>query len=255
MHWKPYDFTKKSGMKINRAENLSQLEVANIYDDLFKGEGRLRDSDSFYNWVLDRLHPDPGCKLLDVACGEGLLIKAARERGVNAIGIDLSAQAAKLSVRRLGVQVVAVANGEKLPFQAHSFDYVTNIGSLEHFFNPSTGIQEMKRIMKPGGRAAYVLPNSYYLVDLIWQVWRTGYGPSHKQPMEMFATFREWWELLEKHGMQVNKAYKYNFCFPRTRGDYRWYRQHPKKILNLLLSPIIPFNFSNHFLYICSHMP
>ncbi len=239
-------------MKINKIENLTQNDISHIYDEMFLEEGRLRDTDAFYSWVLNRLAPDQGSTLLDVACGEGLLVKAVHKRGIIAFGVDLSAQATILAQNRLGSAVVSIANGERLPFRDECFDFVTNIGSLEHFINPSVGISEMVRVLKPNGRAALVLPNSYYLVDLIWQVWRTGYGPSHRQPLERFATFREWWEFLEEFGLRVIKAYKYNFCFPRSRADWQWYQSHPKKILNLILAPFVPFNFSNHFLYICS---
>jgi len=239
-------------MRIDKEKQLTQNEIARMYDELFRGPGRLRDSEALYNWILDRLNPAAGSKLLDVACGEGLLVHAARQRGVMGIGVDLSSQGVKLASQRLDAAILSIGNGECLPFADQYFDFVTNIGSLEHFPDPPVGIREMVRVLKPGGRAALLLPNSYYLVDLIWQVWRTGYGPSHNQPLEIFATFKEWWELLEKHGLVVLKTYKYNFCFPRSKADIRWYQQHPRKVLNLLVSPLIPFNLSNHFLYICS---
>jgi ubiquinone/menaquinone biosynthesis C-methylase UbiE len=239
-------------MKIKENPNLTQDDIARIYNELFKKQGQLRDSDAYYHWVLDRLAPIAGSRLLDVACGEGLLVEAARNRGVNGIGIDLSSLGTMLAHKRLGTSLVSRANGEILPFADQSFDYVTNTGSLEHFIDPSAGVSEMIRVLKPNGQAAVVLPNSYYLVDIIWQVWRTGYSASHKQPLERFASFREWWDFLEDRGLRVGKAYKYNFCFPRSKADLLWYRQHPRKILNLCLAPFIPYNFSNHFLYICS---
>jgi SAM-dependent methyltransferase len=239
-------------MKTKGNPSLTQNEITRIYNDLFNEPGRLRDSNAFYLWVLNRLAPARGTKLLDVACGEGLLLLEARKKKIHGIGIDISSQGALLAYKRLGVSVVSVANGEYLPFTDDSFDYVTNIGSLEHFIDPIEGIKEMARILKINGQAAIVLPNSYYLVDIFWQVWRTGYGVSHKQPLERFATFREWWDFLENGGLHVIRAYKYNLCFPRSKADLLWYKQHPKKILYLLAAPFIPFNFSNHFLYICS---
>ena len=239
-------------MKIKENPQLTQNDIAHIYNDLFKERGRLRDTDAFYFWVLERLAPTTGTRLLDVACGEGLFVHAARKRGISGIGIDLSAQGTLLARSRLAVPVVSVANGECLPFADQSFDYVANIGSLEHFVDPLIGVKEMVRVLKPKGKAVVVLPNSYYLVDIIWQVWRTGYSASHRQPLERFASFREWWDFLESGGLRVLKAYKYNFCFPRSKADLQWYQQHPKKILNLLVAPFIPFNFSNHFLYICT---
>ena len=239
-------------MKIKENPHLTQDDIARVYNELFKKQGQLRDSDAYYHWVLDRLAPATGTSLLDVACGEGMLVWAARKRGVNGIGIDLSSLGTMLAHMRIGASLVSIANGEFLPFADQSFDYVTNTGSLEHFLNPLAGVKEMIRVLKPNGQALLVLPNSYYLVDIIWQVWRTGYSPSHKQPLERFASFREWWDFLENGGLRIIKAYKYNFCFPRSKADWLWYRQHPKKILNLCLAPFIPFNFSNHFLYLCS---
>jgi ubiquinone/menaquinone biosynthesis C-methylase UbiE len=239
-------------MKIKENPNLTQNEIAHIYNDLFKEQGRLRDTDAFYSWVLNRLAPVAGTRLLDVACGEGLFVSAARKKKIKGIGIDLSNQGISLAHKRLGLSVVSIANGEHLPFANQSFDFVTNIGSLEHFLDPLLGIYEMVRVLKQNGQAAIVLPNSYYLVDILWQVWRTGYSASHRQPLERFASFREWWDFLEDGGLEVKKAYKYNFCFPRSKADLQWYQQHPKKILNLLAAPFIPFNLSNHFLYICS---
>ena len=241
-------------MKIISNPQPTQNEIARIYDEMFHGESRLRDTEAYYFWVLDRLAPATGTRLLDVACGEGLLVQAARKRGVNGIGIDISSHGTMLAHKRLGASVVSIANGEVLPFADMSFDYVTNTGSLEHFIDPLAGVKEMLRVLKPNGQAALVLPNSYYLVDIIWQVWRTGYSASHKQPLERFASFREWWDFLENGRLRVRKAYKYNFCFPRSKADWQWYLQHPKKIFNLCLAPFIPYNLSNHFLYICSRM-
>ena len=109
----------------------------------------------------------------------------------------------------------------------------------------------MRRVLRPEGRAALVLPNSYYLADIFWHVWRTGYSVSHHQPLERFATFGEWSDLIRGGGLEVVKAYKYNFRFPRSAEDWRWYRQHPKKMLYLLIAPFTPFNLSYHFLFIC----
>lgn len=238
-------------MKNNTLRAFSQSDISKSYDDLFLEEGRLRDTDAFYQWILDKLVSNNNGTLLDVACGEGVLLKLAEKKGVKCYGVDISMQGIKLALTRTRLKCVGVANGEKLPFSDDSFDYVTNVGSLEHFLNPRSGLEEMVRVLRPEGLVALVLPNSYYLVDIIWQVWRTGYGPSHRQQLERFATYREWWDFIESCGLHVIKAYKYNLIFPRSMEDIRWYRKHPRKIFNLIVSPLIPFNLSNHFLYIC----
>jgi ubiquinone/menaquinone biosynthesis C-methylase UbiE len=234
---------------------LSAQEISAAYDRLFETRGALRDSDIFYRWVLNQLAPHPGQRLLDVACGEGILLKFARAHGLHPIGIDLSPKGAQLAQAFVEEKIISIANGEALPFADGSFDLVTNLGSLEHFLQPIKGVQEICRVMDPGGLAAIFLPNSYYLVDIVWHVMRTGYSVSHRQPLENFATFREWWDFLESGGLRVIKAIKYNYIFPRSTNDWQWFRQHPRKLLNLLAAPFIPFNLSNHFLYICRRAP
>jgi ubiquinone/menaquinone biosynthesis C-methylase UbiE len=233
-------------------QSITKDELVESYDILFSSPGKLRDSDALYRWVIELLDLQPGQTLLDIGCGEGILLRHAEQRGVNSIGVDLSFAGAKMAKNLLENKIIALGDGENLPFGNQSFDFATNIGGLEHFLNPDLGLDEMRRILRPGGYALLILPNSHYLVDIIWQVMRTGYSVSHKQALERFATFREWWDFIESHGFRVNKADKYNLCFPRSSEDWRWYRAHPRKILNLLVSPLIPFNLSYHFIYICT---
>lgn len=227
-------------------------DLAKSYDEIFRSPGYMRDSDAFYSWILHLLKASPGKRLLDIGCGEGHLLRLGRKLGLIPFGVDLSLVGAQTAKEIAGANVIALAAGEQLPFSKNSFDLVTNIGSLEHFLDPSMGLREMRRVMATDALAALVLPNSYYLVDIVWQVWRTGYSPSHKQQLERFATFREWWDLIEENGFSIRRAQKYNLKFPRTKADLNWYRRHPRKILNLIFSPIIPTNLSYHFVYICS---
>ena len=106
-------------------------------------------------------------------------------------------------------------------------------------------------MLRPGGRAAIVLPNAYYLADIIWHVWRTGRGPSHKQALERFATIGEWRDLLEMMGLAPRCIRPYNFLWPRSRADWRWYARRPRKLLYLLSGLLTPRNLSCQFLYLC----
>jgi ubiquinone/menaquinone biosynthesis C-methylase UbiE len=230
---------------------LTQQQISHAYDDTYTNSDRLRDTDGLYRWIINKLNPTPGLRLLDIACGLGILVFYAKDRGVNAYGIDLSSKAVQLAKKNLDNQGLFVGNGEALPFPNSSFDYVTNIGSLEHFTSMETGLQEMRRILKKEGKAAIFLPNSYYIVDIFWKVLRTGYSISHRQIIERFATHNEWKDFLESNGFYIESSYKYNHLFPLSLADWKWYLSHPKRLFLTLVSPFIPKNLSYHFLYIC----
>jgi ubiquinone/menaquinone biosynthesis C-methylase UbiE len=139
--------------------------------------------------------------LLDVSCGEGHLLQwASRLYHLETWGIDLSTVALEISGQNAPEARLARFDGTALPFPNSTFDYVTNLGSLEHYSDIPQGIREMARVLRPEGRVAILLPNSYFLADTVWLVWRTGYGPSHQQSLERFATFGEWRGMLEEGG-------------------------------------------------------
>ena len=236
---------------IGKEGEASREEIVTAYEQYYAEPGRLRESDAFYRWVLRKMEPVSGSRLLDVACGEGHLGRLASDLGLIVTSIDFSPLAVKLAGEAAGEGSVAVADGQRLPFCSQNFDYIMNLGSLEHFTSLKRGLLEMRRLLKPDGKVALVLPNSYYLLDIIWHVWRRGYPVSHSQVIERFATAGEWVDLIQAHGFIVNEAYKYNMCWPCSFSDLKWYLQFPKKIPYFLLGPFTPFNLSYSFLFIC----
>jgi SAM-dependent methyltransferase len=222
-----------------------------FYDGRFRNND-LRDSSSFYKWVLERLEAQPGQSLLDVACGSGRLVEHARRTGLRAIALDCSIEALKRECEIDPGTHTVLADGQCLPLPDNAFDFVANLGSLEHFLDPVMGIREMARVLRHDGVAAILLPNAFYLADLIWWVWRRGRSPSHNQMLERFAAYADWRDLLEANGLKVKKGLKYNFMFPRTRLDWMHYRRFPRKLLNVAISAFVPFHFSYSFLYLCA---
>ena len=227
-------------------------DVISAYDKEYETSDLFRDSDRVYKWVLDVLSPQKEATLLDVAFGLGLLLKYAVQRNISCFGIDLSMSAAAQVHRQSPAMHVLIADGEKLPFPNHYFNYITNLGSLEHFINPDQGIKEMRRVLKKDGCAAILLPNSYYLLDIVQKVMLKGIGPTHHQIIERFATYHEWETLLQRNGFTVKASYKYNFFLPKNKEDWDWFLKHPKRLVPPLIAPFIPFNLSFSFLYICT---
>lgn len=96
--------------------------------------------------------------VLDVGCGGGqlLLELAKRHPQWRLTGLDLSAgqiARAKKRAKAANVKIDFVAGSAlDLPFAADSFDAVISVASIKHWPNPSRGLAEIYRVLKPAGR-------------------------------------------------------------------------------------------------------
>ncbi|MBU6400502.1 MAG: class I SAM-dependent methyltransferase [Verrucomicrobia bacterium] len=96
----------------------------------------------------------PGARLLDVATGTGLVLQAARELGLpmcDLVGVDPSRGMLAANHRRHPVALVQ-AFGERLPFAAGAFDFITMGYALRHVADLRQFFAELRRVLVPGGR-------------------------------------------------------------------------------------------------------
>lgn len=114
----------------------------------------LEDAESYRHYFahkLDDLGKQKGeGRLLDVGCGAGLFLDAARERGYQAAGVDLSPVPAAYARDELGLDVT-VGSLYSYGAPAGSFDAVTIFQTIEHDPEPAALSAELYRIMAPGG--------------------------------------------------------------------------------------------------------
>lgn len=118
----------------------------------------------FTPWAIDllaRVALQPRDRVLDVACGTGIVARlAAQQVGASGdvTGIDLNAEMlreARTQSARLGAKVGWVeGHVETLPFRDATFDVVLCQQSIQFFSDQTRAIQEMKRVLAPGGRFA-----------------------------------------------------------------------------------------------------
>jgi ubiquinone/menaquinone biosynthesis C-methylase UbiE len=111
--------------------------------------------------VVEAARPTPDDRLLDVACGPGLLVCAFAPYVREATGIDVTPamldRARRLAAEK-GLQNVAWRRGDvySLPDDDASFSIVTTRFSFHHFLNPAAVLREMARVCVPGGRIVLV---------------------------------------------------------------------------------------------------
>jgi ubiquinone/menaquinone biosynthesis C-methylase UbiE len=115
----------------------------------------------FHQWpehVLDAAGVGWAHDVLDVGCGTGVLADAARARvgpGGDVVGIDPSAVMLSVASRSSDVRWVK-ASAECLPFDDASFDRVVSQFAIMFFSGREAGVDQMSRVLRPGGRVAIV---------------------------------------------------------------------------------------------------
>lgn len=111
-------------------------------------------SGSFYRrWVQKRHGLKPGHRVLDVACGTGLVaVEAARILGTaeNITCLDPSAGMLAVAQKKLAATFVQ-GRAEALPFADNAFDFLTMGYALRHVTDLETTFREYRRVLRPGG--------------------------------------------------------------------------------------------------------
>ncbi len=113
----------------------------------------------FRPWVddlLERVAPAPGDRLLDVACGTGIVARVAHERlGGTGPVVAIDANGGMLAVARAAEPAIDWREGDavSLPFADASFDVVVCQQGLQFFADRAAAAREMRRVLAGGGRA------------------------------------------------------------------------------------------------------
>lgn len=110
--------------------------------------------------TVDMLAVSPGDRILDVGCGPGNYTRHLAEasgRGLT-VGMDASEAMIATAGKRGGGGNLAYLRGDAcaLPFAAGSFDAVCSVGVIHLLEQPLAALEEMVRVLAPGGRLAIV---------------------------------------------------------------------------------------------------
>jgi SAM-dependent methyltransferase len=156
-----------------------------------------------------------GLRVLDVAGGDGYWAGQARRRGARAVALDLATT--KLSRGSQFARAPALIEGDALhlPFQDASFDRVMSICAIEHFDDGERALDEMARVLAPGGELV-MSADSLTLAEQWPNLYR-----AHRDRYHVKRTYshQELTSLLAARGLAVLE-YRYQF---RSRRAQRMY--------------------------------
>lgn len=116
--------------------------------------------------LVSMASPAPGMRALDLATGTGDIAFALAERGASVVGLDITSRMIDLAqakraahdrqARDRGAEPAAlhflVGDMQALPFPASSFDLVTTGYGLRNVPDLTIAVDEIRRVLKPGGR-------------------------------------------------------------------------------------------------------
>ena len=201
-------------------------------------------------WLLKTLNfgQYQGKKVLEIGVGTGTDHLELAKAGAILTGIDITPKSIELTKKNLELHGyhsdLLVADAENLPFEDETFEVVYSFGVLLSVPNTQKAIDEIYRVLKPGGKAIITLYHKYSLfwisVIIYDMILKLGFlkktimqrlseievGGGETQPLVKLYTKR-----------QVNKMFHY---FKKTRI----YTRHPDtvftrtKIDKLLIQPL-----------------
>jgi SAM-dependent methyltransferase len=143
----------------------------------------------------------PRPRILDVGCGTGANLQMLGEFG-SAEGVDVSPEALDFC-RTRGLAQVKQGAAESLPFADSSFDLVTGLDVVEHLDDDIAGLSEMRRVLRPDGRAVLFVPAFMFL-------WGVQDDISHHRRR---YTLPELKQKLRAAGLTIERASYANITF------------------------------------------
>lgn len=183
-----------------------------------------------------------GKRVLDIACGEGYGAHLMATVAKSVVGVDIDTKtivdaAVKYQKENL---FFLVGSADKIPCEEHSFDVVVSFETIEHHDKHDEMMQEIKRVLKPGGLLMMSSPDKMYYSDI----------HNFKNPYHVKELYKHEFDALLKNYFKKTFLYGQksffgsmivSYCGNATantmavyRGNYNGMDQHPMEAVYVI---------------------
>ncbi|HWC28392.1 MAG TPA: class I SAM-dependent methyltransferase [Solirubrobacteraceae bacterium] len=161
-----------------------------------------------YEAIVARIAADAPASLLDWGCGLGQVSDLLLRAGMDVTSFDYRGDDSPDDVVALAlyphVRAFISSDPRRLPYDDASFDAVLSCGVLEHVLDPDASLDELARVLRPGGTLyVYKLPNRFSYLERLARLMGLYYHGA--EPHELLYTPARARALLERHGYAVRE--------------------------------------------------
>ncbi len=103
----------------------------------------------------------PEDRILEIGCGIGTIVFELTKQGYDVRGTDISRVAIEYGRRKYDGIQLAVQPAEELAFEDEAFDAVLSFDLFEHIARIDRHVDEVRRVLRPGGHYLFQTPNKY----------------------------------------------------------------------------------------------
>jgi ubiquinone/menaquinone biosynthesis C-methylase UbiE len=188
--------------------------------------------------IFSMLHVKSRDRILDVACGYGQTSIDMRKMGGCVCGYDIDNKSIAIAKILAGGRDdidFEVGNAEALPFEPDSFDKVVCVCALEHFQDDEKALEQMYRVLRPGG--ALVLSVDSFTYKGI----RKEFQERHRLRWFVvnYYSRAQLAEKLQKAGFIVEQS-KYLISSPLSACIFKLHNTSESRLCSLLLKLTLP---------------
>lgn len=136
-------------------------KIKNFYIEIDRDKTEESIEDSNFRKLLSLFEKNKNAKFLDIGCYDGSKTKVIKDfTGAEAYGVDFLPDRLDIAKERgINVKAVDLNKYQKIDFSNEFFDFIFCGDVIEHLFSPDFLLEEIYRMLKPGGYAVITTPN------------------------------------------------------------------------------------------------